>query len=131
MNQWLLQRVHRTPKETFGVLIKNRPICLTLEDPWRLNQVNVSCIPPGIWQARPYASPTHGPTWEIEVPGRTAILIHAGNTELDTTGCILLGQKWGDGMPLDILDSRAAISRFQSLQKMEAFELVVVDPILG
>lgn len=76
----------------------------TLEKAWRGNAVSLSCIPPGIhriiyrdygtfWEKynRMYG---HLVVLEIDgVPGRTAILIHIGNTEADSEGCICIGQE--------------------------------------
>jgi hypothetical protein len=41
-------------------------------------------------------SPKCGETFEVvDVPGRSHVLFHAGNTAGDTEGCILLGSTWG------------------------------------
>lgn len=64
----------------------------SLELPWRENQRNVSCIPPGRYEACYYESPTLGKSVRLmNVPNRFGILIHSGNTTKDTRGCILLG----------------------------------------
>jgi len=83
---------------TFGVL-KWRdhaaPFALSLEDPDKDNERNVSCIPDGIYQCVPFKSPTHGPTFMVrEVPNRTFILFHRGNTHINTQGCILIGESY-------------------------------------
>lgn len=68
----------------------------TIERVWNDNKVNESCIPQGSYDLIP-----HGwnggfkfeKVWRfVEVKGRTAILIHAGNTVEDTTGCVLVGK---------------------------------------
>lgn len=125
-----MKRISFTPDETYGALLRDDhfPICLTLENPWRMNQVGASCIPAGCWLALPYDAPTYGETWEIEVPGRSAILIHAGNHEGNTQGCILLGSKFGEREELDILASKPAVERFKTEQPWEPFWFDVVDP---
>lgn len=70
----------------------------TLEHRWRNNAPQVSCIPAGTYTFVPHGwEPSSGKkfkrVWRLEnVPGRDAILIHAGNTVHDTEGCILVGQ---------------------------------------
>lgn len=130
MRRWTLHRVSWTPFETYGVLLRDDgfPVCLTLEDPWRHNQLNRSCIPSGCFEAIPYDAPTYGKTWDIIVPGRTAILIHAGNDEGDTQGCILLGSEFGERTKLDILASKKAIDRFHTEQEWSDFWLEVRNP---
>ena len=82
---------------TLGALILDDEVfCCTLEDPDLDNQVNVSCIPEGVYLCKRVKSPRFGDTFEItKVPGRTHILFHAGNTQEDTHGCVLLGRFWG------------------------------------
>lgn len=67
----------------------------TLEPPWRDNRRLLSCIPEGTYRMEPKPSPRFKRVlWELEgVPGRSEILIHAGNTIADTAGCILVGTR--------------------------------------
>ena len=92
-----LVRITTGEDGTFGVLLKDDvPLCVTLELPWRDNQRDVSCIPEGWYQFRQVDSPRFGDTFEVrDVPGRTNILFHAGNTVEDSSGCILLGLSYG------------------------------------
>ena len=79
---------------TFGLWILDGQIfCATLEPPARWNEVNRGCIPAGQYLCQRIVSPTFGATYEVrDVPGRTFIRLHPGNTVKDTAGCILLGQ---------------------------------------
>lgn len=113
-----------TPAATFGALfVDGRAICLTLEEPWRDNQPNVSCIPVGTYKARMTYSPKFGRVLpELPgVPGRSAIRIHTGNTLADTEGCILLGMDRDVDAPR-IIASRTAYGIFEAaLNGAEAF----------
>ncbi|NDD83385.1 hypothetical protein EBZ38_03770 [bacterium] len=71
----------------------------TLEDAWNGNKVGASCIPTGLYAVVPHgwdkaSKVTRKRCWRLlDVPNRTAILIHAGNTVADTEGCVLVGTK--------------------------------------
>lgn len=86
-------RVEESEQGTLSVMrINKQMFCATLEPPDRLNEVGRSSIPPGQYICRPYKSPKHGRTWQImDVPGRTWVLFHKGNTVDDTEGCICVG----------------------------------------
>lgn len=90
----ILTRVCSSEKGTFGVLTKdNIPLCVTCEDPWNDNERGISCIPEGTYNCIPHSGPQFKNVWLLEnVPGRSAILIHAGNSIADTRGCILVGK---------------------------------------
>jgi hypothetical protein len=65
----------------------------TLENPWQDNRPSVSCIPNGTYQVVLAWSNRFNRLMPrlVNVPGRTGILIHPGNTIRDTSGCILIG----------------------------------------
>lgn len=66
----------------------------TLEQEWRDNTTGNSCIPEGDYVLRHHSGPQQRHAWQLmDVPGRTWILIHPGNTEVDTEGCILVGMR--------------------------------------
>ncbi len=92
-----LKRVLFTDDGTIGVLTCGfAPICLTLEEDWRDNAKGMSCIPEGSYICQAVNTPKHGDTFRVrDVPGRSDILIHSGNTEADTEGCILVGKEYG------------------------------------
>lgn len=52
-----------------------------------------------------------------DVPGFTGVLIHIGNTERDTSGCILIGNAWGRDARghYQVLQSEAAYRRIYPL----------------
>ena len=65
--------------------------CYTLEPPWRNNELD-SCIPEGKYICKRYNSVRYPDVFQITgVKNRTQILIHSGNIDDHTMGCILLG----------------------------------------
>ena len=116
MKEVLLERFAHTPMGVFGVLSVDGFECYTVERPWLDNAVNVSCVPDGVYTMERHDSPKFGPdVWELQnVPERSYILIHAGNTSKDVTGCIALGEGLrvgGDG----VTSSRKALAEFEKL----------------
>ena len=91
-------RLEETEQGTLGVMRINKQVfCATLEESDRLNAANVSSIPAQQFVCRRVQSPRLGETFQVmDVPGRSHILFHAGNTDRDTEGCILLGSTWGN-----------------------------------
>jgi hypothetical protein len=106
MNDLALRRV-QSPQQTVGILsVINAGQegtrlsvweCWALELPWKGNRNRKSCIPPepgenAVFTFERHESPRFGDTlWIKGVPGRSEILIHAGNYVSDTAGCILVG----------------------------------------
>jgi hypothetical protein len=81
---------------TFGALkIAGELFAVTLERPWLDNRPMVSCVPPGQYHIKLTDTGHHGRCYMLQdVPGREAVLIHKGNFQSDSEGCILLGSKW-------------------------------------
>jgi hypothetical protein len=118
MKTILLKRVAELQLGTLGVLLNDegKPWMLTCERPWENNQHDVSCIPVGVYTCQRITSPKHGIVFQVtNVPNRDAILIHPGNTELDSEGCILLGRQFGvvQNLPA-VLNSQDAFKEFMS-----------------
>lgn len=92
-----LHRFKQDAAGTFGLLVlDNKPLCVTCEDPWNDNQNNISCVPEGTYQCVAHNGAKYKNVWRLEnVPGREAVLIHNGNTISNTEGCILVGEKLG------------------------------------
>ncbi len=100
-----VQRIVGTKDSTLGVLyVGKRAKCFTMEDEWRFPKIKGETrIPAGTYKLRLHDSPRFGARYEAktghrhlllleDVPGFTGILIHVGNTEKDTDGCILVGE---------------------------------------
>jgi len=71
-------------------------LCDTLENPYLNNQRNISCIPEGQYKvrlrtARESATKDYLHLLVQDVPDRSLILFHSGNTAKDTRGCVLVG----------------------------------------
>ncbi len=86
-----------TKESTIGRLfINGESFCDTLENPYINNERNISCIPEGQYKVRirlPRESATRDYLHLLvqDVPNRSYILFHRGNTAKDTSGCILVG----------------------------------------
>lgn len=112
--------------------------CVTLEPPWKNNQPKVSCIPAGVYEVVITLSPRFGRPMPhlLNVPNRTEIECHYGNTVSDTEGCILVGTS---ETPYGIAWSRLAFGKFfpwltGALKIGEVFVAItnpLPDPILA
>ncbi len=114
---------------TFGILSVNGvPLCNTLELFWRNNSRSVSCIPADVYHCVKHERREHD--WRVlDVPDRSEILFHSGNTIADIEGCILFGEKIAhiNGV-LGVAGSRNARAKFNLLMDGEKeFTLEVVD----
>ena len=104
-----------TERSTIGVLtVDSLHECYALEDQYRPGDIRVvkvagrTAIPLGRYRVVLDFSPRFGTTLTrlLDVPGFDGIRIHAGNTDADTEGCILVGTV---REPDRILASRVAL----------------------
>lgn len=133
-------RIDRQGYTEFGTLGRLRVLtglgvaftCLTAENPWRTNRPGESCVPEGRYEL--VRSFYHRGGYECfqllmpggkEIPGRTHVKVHVGNSDHDVEGCVVLGEgpvvhrgHWGVG------PSKAAFRAF-----MEAMEGVDRCPL--
>ncbi len=84
--------------------------CFTIEDEMRTIKVKgETAIPYGVYNLGMRFSPkfshkfNHEMLWVKDVPGFEYVLIHWGNTDDDTDGCLLVGDKIG------IVDGQTAV----------------------
>jgi hypothetical protein len=131
MNKVILQRAWADSRATLGMLsvegMKHDPI-FTLENPLRETSTD-SRIPAGEYLCIAYSGAKHKNVYLVrDVPGRTTILIHAGNFEKDTEGCILLGLGAGivSGEPA-VTASMTALQDFRNLLGREDFKLIIKE----
>ena len=125
-----LVRVGESDKGTFGTLRHGHvPFALTMELPWTDNTPYKSCIPTGRYICRRVRSQHFGDTFEVtNVPNRSHILFHKGNTLEDTEGCILVGEQFGGTFAQPIItSSQQGFSEFMALLKEQAaFNLNII-----
>ncbi len=135
-----LQRTEYRDDGIFGVMTDDSgdEICVTLEHAYDSGAGNGSYapkIPAGTYtclkgqhQLASMAYPFEA--FELQnVPGHTNILIHVGNYNNDSEGCILVGATTvpvGDGTQM-IAMSNLTFRKFMSLQTTNEFELTIKD----
>lgn len=114
-------RIEEGKDGTFGVLkLNGECFCVTLELPYKCNQRNISSIPRGDYFCIPVVSPKFGATYQVlNVPYRSSILVHTGNTVEDTEGCILVGAAYGFLGRRAITSSRATFDKLMIALKNE------------
>jgi hypothetical protein len=109
------------------------PIFLTLELPDRNNEKNKSRIPAGDYVCRRVRDRVTvggmhiAETFEVcDVPGRTGVLFHIGNSMKDTQGCILPGRCITG--PNFLTDSAIAFELLlKTLEGVDEFRLSIVE----
>ncbi len=104
------------PEGTNGLLcLQGKPVCRTIELPWRNNRRMISCIPEGRYQLVRRLYHRHGDQIGLlNVLHREAILIHPGNSaQDDLRGCIApVTAHTGPGRGIH---SRIALDRLKAL----------------
>lgn len=131
MREITLTRFGYTPMGTFGRLeLPSGAEIYTVERPWQSNRQRKSCIPEGRYDLRMRASGvvsrstagefTEG--WEVtDVPGRTYIMIHPGNTMDDLLGCI------APGLALGVVGGKWAVTQSRDAFRDVMRELAEAD----
>jgi hypothetical protein len=144
---------------TLGYLYAGPLKLATLEEPWSADPdgpggqkrepgKRESCVPDGIYTLKPHNTPRFPNVWALvnpilgvyyqptEIPagqrwGRSAILIHAGNTTADILGCLLVGMRHGriEDTPA-VLDSRRALDQLRATLGPGTHSLTI-RPIAG
>ncbi len=138
---------------TLGHLFAGALNLATLEEPWRVDPDGPggqrresgqaeSCVPDGEYLLHPHVSDKYPQgVWalvnhglgvyyqdrpEHQAWGRSAVLIHSGNTTDDTEGCILVGlhHAQAEGRP-QVIESRIAIARLRALLGRDTHQLLI------
>ncbi len=127
----ILKRAWSDDRCTLGMLtiegVKHDPF-FTLENPARDTSKD-NRIPKGSYICEPYSGMKYKNVYIVkDVPGRSAILIHWGNFESHTEGCLLLGDGAGmlNGQPA-ITASKPAFERFRNIIGKNIFTLFIEE----
>lgn len=142
---------------TLGRLYAGSLRLCTLEEPWlpdpdgpggqrRENALPESCVPDGIYDLVPHSGGRFKNVWALVNPalgvyrwpqdipadqqyGRSAILIHSGNTVDNTIGCILVGLAF---MGADrVTNSLAALAALRDVLGIGSDHQLEIRPIAG
>ena len=129
MEEVILHRFSKEQKQTIGKLVYNDFECYTLELPYKNNMRNISCIPVGLYDVeRRYSTKYKYHFHVINVPDRSLILIHHGNFNYQTRGCILVGSDIADinaDGDVDVINSKETM-RFLLKVLPEKFRLRII-----
>lgn len=118
-------------ERTLGKLYINKEFfCSTIEDKYRdlskeKKVYGKTCIPFGTYKVIINMSPKYGRLMPrlLDVPHFDGILIHYGNTEQDSAGCILVGKRSGQ----KVINSRDTFNRlFARLEKYSNIKIEIV-----
>lgn len=118
-------------ERTLGKLYINKEFfCSTIEDKYRdlskeKKVYGETCIPFGTYKVIINMSPKYGRLMPrlLDVPHFDGILIHYGNTEQDSAGCVLVGKRSGQ----KVINSRDTFNRlFARLEKYSNIKIEIV-----
>ena len=137
MTDLTLTRWGSTPHGTFGAMDVDGLTLYTVERPWLDNRRNISCIPAGKYplRSRKYYRGGYDAIEVTEVPGRSLILFHRGNTMSNSQGCILPGMDLGylnpggihEGGLWAVMQSAAAFAHLMGAWQAHAYEHLIVE----
>lgn len=122
-----VKRTFKGTEYTIGKLyIDGHYLCDTLEDTVRPVGVKIAgktAIPAGTYKVKKTMSPRFKKVLPeiLNVPGFTGVRIHAGNTAIDTDGCLLLGLNKKKGQ---VLESQTTMAFFMA-RTPDEFTLVI------
>jgi len=126
-----LKRIAYTAQGTFGVLLQDgEPFAVTAEEIWRGNKQNISCIPPGRYFCTLARYKNKYDTYLVQdVPGRTGIYFHLGNSIRDTEGCILVAERFEHLQNnYAVWHSKEGFNEFMNrIDNVESFMLEILD----
>lgn len=139
--RFLLQREPAQPDRTMGAWMLDGVRWFHTIEPGDADR-DFPRIGPGLYRARPWewraGSTARFPrTWVLEGPGvsftkrpgfRWPILVHWGNLDENTKGCIVIGMARGmlKGEPA-VLDSVRAVNRMREIVGPRAFEIEIKE----
>jgi hypothetical protein len=135
MVEVILQRAWCDKRATLGILTvvgKEHNPFFTLENPLRETNKD-SRIPAGEYVCAPYSGAKFKDVYILkDVPDRTFILIHPGNFESDTEGCILVGKSAGSSVrgPA-VFESKYALQDLKAILGKAEFKLKIFDIALA
>lgn len=107
-----LQRFLSSDLGILGILLGERRefLCFTLEIPFTDGLLG-SAVAAGVYPIMlMWSSKWSGYMPYLDVPKRSGIMLHAGNTIRDSRGCILLGKGVSSSSPYMLMQSREAVS---------------------
>lgn len=117
MSRLLLFRKTSTEIQTLGYFECPDGVTYpSLELPWKDNQVEISCIPAGVYRMTKHYAPTLKKNGYLlhDVPNRSEIMIHPANWFHELRGCMAPGLTHadidGDGH-LDVTSSKIAMGK--------------------
>lgn len=142
----VLTRTVYTPTHTLGFLFVEDLKLATVERPWIENPNGLggmpqkSCVPEGVYGVAPHDSAKFPDSYILvshengvyrypgDIPagqkwGRSAILIHVGNSAADVIGCIAVGLKH---VVDRVVSSRAAMEELRAKLKGDSHRLSIV-----
>jgi len=139
MKQIILSRLIDNGNQTTGQAclcdgFKTHIYFSTLELPNKNNRKWVSCIPAGKYMCKVRQSDKYGTHLHIQdVPGRSMILMHYGNYNSDTKGCILVGEKFAKlnkDDDFDVTNSRKTMKKILDfINGDDNIELIINEPL--
>ena len=104
--------------------------CRTLEREWNNNKIGASCVPESVYTVEKRYSAKFGNHFILRnTEPRSYILIHAGNYNFQTNGCILVGAEHtflNSDLNLDITESRKTLDKLLQILPQK-FNLKIIS----
>lgn len=128
-----IERIEFRDKQTEGVMTvyqDNEPIfkCYSLELEEDINAKRDDCIPRGVYNVEKRQSTKYKHHFHVlDVPNRSYILIHQGNFNFSTLGCILVGATLSDINGDGYRDTTSSVATMNKLNKIlpNSFKLTI------